>query len=133
MLLMKLKAKEKFSFLRLAHYLARIDGVFGQREQDVIDEYCVEMGIDNSHMFNIEEFKLNEVLSAFKTSKSKKIVVLELMILVHIDNKFDIKEKELITEIISKFNLSEIDLRNSSSWGKAVSALYEQGINFIEN
>jgi len=128
---MKLEAKEKFAFLQLAHYLARIDGEYGQREQDVIEEYCVEMGIENSVMFDKEEFKLKETLNAFKSLKSKKIVVLELMILVHIDDKFDLKEVELTTEIINHFKLEDRELKNFSAWGKAVSALYEQGKNFI--
>ena len=34
---MKLESKEKFSFLQLAHYLARIDNKFGEREEDVED------------------------------------------------------------------------------------------------
>lgn len=133
MLLMKLEAKEKFAFLQLAHYLARIDGEYGQREQDVIEEYCVEMGIENSVMFDNSDFRLNETLNAFKSLKSKKIVVLELMILVHIDDKFDLKEAELTQEIIDHFNLDEKELKNFSAWGKAVSALYEQGKNFISN
>ncbi len=45
MLLMKLESKEKFSFLQLAHYLARIDNKFGAREEEIILEYCTEMGI----------------------------------------------------------------------------------------
>ncbi len=132
MLLMKLQAKEKFAFLQLSHYLARIDGEYGQREQDVIEEYCVEMGIENSVMFDSSEFNLKETLNAFKSQKSKKIVVLELMILVHIDDKFDLKEAELTTEIINHFKLEDKELKNFSAWGKAVSALYEQGKNFIE-
>ena len=133
MLLMKLETKEKFAFLQLAHYLARIDGEFGEREQEVLDEYCVEMGIENSHVFNQEDFELYDVLKQFKSLKSKRIVILELMILVHIDDKFDIKEFELTHEIIDYFKIDDRDLRHYSSWGKAVSSLYEQGKLFIED
>ena len=42
MLLMKLEAREKFAFLQLAHYLARVDNNFG-KEEEVILEYCDEM------------------------------------------------------------------------------------------
>jgi hypothetical protein len=131
MLLMKLQAKEKFAFLHLSHYLARIDGEYGEREQDVIAEYCVEMGIENTLMFDESEFNLKETLNAFKSLKSKRIVVLELMILVHIDNRFDLKEYELTNEIIQHFKLDIKELKHYSAWGKAVSALYEQGKNFI--
>ena len=33
MLLMKLEAREKFAFLQLAHYLARVDNNFGKRRR----------------------------------------------------------------------------------------------------
>lgn len=133
MLLMKLQTKEKFAFLQLAQFLARVDGEYGNREEDVIDEYCVEMGIDKPDVFNEEDFDLDLVLSHFKSSKSKKIVILELMILVHIDDKFDHKEHELFDRIIKQFKIDEKDLKYYSYWGKAVSSLYEQGKLFIED
>lgn len=133
MLLMKLQTREKFAFLQLAQYLARIDGEYGNREEDVIDEYCVEMGIDKPTVFVEEDFDLDNILATFKSSKSKKIVVLELMILVHIDDKFDHKEHELTNKIIEIFKINEKDLRYYSYWGKAVSSLYEQGKLFIED
>lgn len=133
MLLMKLQTKEKFAFLQLAQYLARVDGEYGNREEDVIDEYCVEMGIDRPTIFIEENFDLDSILSQFKSTKSKKIVILELMILVHIDDKFDNKEHELFNKIIEKFGFDEKKLKYYSYWGKAVSSLYEQGKLFIED
>ena len=38
MLLMKLQSKEKFSFLQLAHYLARVDNKYGPREEEILLE-----------------------------------------------------------------------------------------------
>lgn len=133
MLLMKLQAKEKFAFLQLAQYLARVDGEYGNREQDVIDEYCVEMGIDKPTVFIVEDFELEKILATFKSKRSKKIVILELMILVHIDDKFDHKEHELTKKIMNSFGISDKDLKYYSYWGKAVSSLYEQGKLFIED
>ena len=68
-----------------------------------------------------------------KSKKSKKIVILELMILVHIDDKFDKKEHELTKKIVDSFKINDKDLKYFSFWGKAVSSLYEQGKLFIED
>lgn len=133
MLLMKLQTKEKFAFLQLAQHLARVDGEYGNKEQDVIDEYCVEMGIDKPTIFNEDDFNLDEILSSFKSTKSRKIVILELMILVHIDDKYDTKEHELTKKIVDNFKINDKDLKYFSYWGKAVSSLYEQGKLFIED
>ena len=131
MLLMKLEAKEKFSFLQLAHYLARIDNDYGEKEQEIILEYCAEMGIENDDDFDINEFSLEQTLKDFKSTKSKKIVVLELMILIHADDKFDLKERQLISKINNTFKLEDDSLEFCSQWGKGVAALYSQGKLFI--
>jgi len=127
MLLMKLQTKEKFCFLQLAHYLARIDSDYGEIEQEIIEEYCAEMGIENEDMFDVAEFSLKDTLRHFKSKKSKKIVMLELMILIHADDSFDLKEKELIETINESFGFSTKDISYFSQWGKAVASLYEQG------
>ena len=125
MLLMKLEAREKFAFLQLAHYLARVDNNFGKEEEEVILEYCDEMGIENIDNFDIENFNLEATLNNFKSQRSRKIVVLELMILVHIDSVFNINEQILIEKISQNFGISTKDLNDFSSWGKSVAKLYE--------
>lgn len=125
MLLMKLKANEKFSFLQLAHYLARIDNHYGEKEEEIILEYCSEMGIENINAFDKDEFCLEEILNDFKTKKSQKIVLLELMILIHIDNNFHLNEQELIQKITGKFGFTLDDVKDCSQWGKSVAMLYQ--------
>ncbi len=133
MLLMKLQPKEKFSFLQLAHYLARVDNEYGEKEQEIILEYCAEMGIDNDDMFDMNEFCLDEILNDFKSKKSRKIVILELMILTHADDKYDLTERTLLKQINDTFGFSQKDVDLFAQWGKAVAALYEQGKLFIQD
>ena len=133
MLLMKLEAKEKFAFLQLAHYLARIDNEYKNEEIEIILEYCVEMGIDNDEFFNMSDFDLENILKTFKTKYSKKIVILELMILIHADEKYNTKEEKLVIKINEYFSLSQKDLAHASSWGKTIASLYQQGKIFIES
>ncbi len=125
MLLMQLETKEKFSFLQLAHYLARIDNHYGEKEEEIILEYCLEMGVENIGMFDIEKFCLEDILNDFKSKKSQKIVLLELMILIHIDNNFHLNEQELIKKITDKFGLTLDDIDDYSQWGKSVAMLYQ--------
>ena len=131
MSLMKLQSKEKFSFLQLAHYLARIDKRYGEKEEDIIFEYCTEMGIENLDSFDVDNFCLDAILNDFKSEQSKRIVLLELMILIHIDRTFHINEMELIDKITNKFNISLADVKDYSQWGKSVSMLYEVAKIFI--
>lgn len=130
MLLMKLNNKEKFAFLQLAYYIAHIDGEFETKEENIIEEYCAEMGIEPIH-FHLEAFNLKETLEEIQTAYSKKIVVLELMILIHSDDRFHELEEEVLDTIIATFNISKEQLELYSQWGKMVSALYVQGKLFI--
>ena len=131
MLLMKLQSKEKFSFLQLAHYLARIDNKYGQTEEEIILEYCVEMGIENLDSFDFENFSLDKILNDFKSETSKKIVILELMILIHIDHTFNLNEKKLIQRISESFGIDIDDVNDYSQWGKSVAMLYEVAKIFV--
>ena len=131
MLLMKLESKEKFSFLQLAHYLARINNKYGQKEEEIILEYCTEMGIENLDSFDFDNFSLDKILSDFKSESSKRIVILELMILIHIDHTFNLNEKKLIEKISESFGIDIDDVNDYSQWGKSVAMLYEVAKIFI--
>jgi len=131
MLLMKLQSKEKFSFLQLAHYLAQIDNKHGPREEEILLEYCTEMGIENLDSFDSENFSLDGILKDFKSEQSKRIVILELMILIHIDHTFHLNEQKLIQKISDNFGISIEDVNDYSQWGKSVAMLYEVAKIFI--
>ena len=131
MLLMKLQSKEKFSFLQLAHYLARVDSKYGPREEEILLEYCTEMGIENLDSFDSENFSLDGILKDFKSEQSKRIVILELMILIHIDHTFQLNEQKLMQQISQNFGINLEDVNDYSQWGKSVAMLYEVAKIFI--
>lgn len=127
MLLIQLETQEKFAFLRLAHYIAKADGIYIEEEKEIIEEYCFEMGIDDFGGFD-DAFELERVLEYFKSKKSRKIVLLELMILAHSDDLYDKSENNLLNKIAEKFEISKKEMAYFSNWGKAVSALRSQAL-----
>ena len=131
LLLMKLKAEEKFAFLQLAQYIAQLDGEYGLKEREIIDEYCTEMGIENIEI-DLKHFVLEEILMTFRTSRSQRIILLALMVLVHVDDKFGLNEYKIMDKIAQQFNLERKEIDLFSMWGKMGSALYEQALVFTE-
>ena len=127
MLLMQLETQEKFAFLHISHQLAKSDGKIGHRETVRIDDYCMEMGIDNI-IFDEENYELEAYLNKFKSAKSRRILLLELMMLVHVDDRFNQEEHELINIISNRFNFTTKLVKFASSIGKAASALREQAL-----
>jgi len=131
MLLSQLRTQEKFAFLFIAHHIAKADGIFGNREKSIINDYCVEMGIDDI-IYDEKTYFIDECLSKFNSIKSQKILLLELMILVHVDDKFNHYESNLIDIISKKFKIDKTQVKYASSWGKAISALREQALLMID-
>jgi len=130
-LLMKLKTEEKFAFIQLAHYIAKLDGEYGPKEREIIAEYCTEMGIENLE-YTLENFELDDNLAIFDTPKSQRIILLSLMVLVHGDDKFGIYEHKVIDKIARDFDIADKEKHLFSMWGKAGSALYEQALVFTQ-
>ena len=131
LLLMKLKTEEKFAFLQLAQYVAQLDGEYGPKEREIVEEYCTEMGIENIDI-DVKSFLLEDILTIFKSAQSQRITLLALMVLVHVDDKFGIYEHKVIDKIAYQFNISEQEIHLFSMWGKMGSALYEQALVFTE-
>lgn len=132
MFLMQLDNIQKFAFLQIAHYLAHTDGEYDNIEEELITEYCIEMGIDDM-VYNEEEFNLEQTLALFKSEKSRKILLLELMILIHVDDRFNYFEQNFVKDAAALFGFSDSQIRQASSWGKAMSALREQGMEILKS
>lgn len=130
MFLTELDTQEKFTFLQLAHYIARVDGDFRLDESLMIKDYCEEMGINDVNA-SMDTFDLEAALQQFVSPKSRKILLLELMVLAHADDRFDLYEHKLIDKIAHIFGISDGNVKMYSQWAKAVSALKAQGRGFI--
>ena len=124
---MKLRTEEKFAFLHLAQYVAKLDEDYSQKEREVIEEYCMEMGVENIDV-DLSSFRLEENLATFLSDKSRKIAVLALMVLVHIDDKYGLYEQKVMHQIADAFHFSHETMDLFSMWGKDRSAMYEQAL-----
>lgn len=127
MLLIQLEAKEKFAFLKLAHYIAKSDGDYSTQEKEIIEEYCFEMGIDNFEL-PFESIDIDEVINTFRCKKSKCIILMELMILAHCDDTYNEAENAILSNLAKKLDITQKELKMFSNWGKAVSSLRNQAI-----
>jgi len=126
MFLNQLKQKEKQAFLILAHHIARSDGDFAEEEKAVIEKYCMEMQTDNID-YKEDDFDIYDVLSEFKSPRSKKIVILELMALIYSDDYLHEREREVLEKILEEFDLSYSLSIVYTEWAKTMLSLFKQG------
>ena len=126
MFLNRLEKEEKIAFLELAHYVARSDNDFSDKEKNVINIYCTEMQISDVD-FDKSSFNLGLTLSKIKSSQSQKIILLEIMALIYCDNILHQSEEIILQDIINKFQLDSKLIPIYAEWSKAILALSIQG------
>ncbi len=131
MFLHKLKKSEKVAFLKLAHHIAKSDNDFSESQKNIIGTYCMEMQI-NDIKYSEKNFDLKKTLSKFKSQKSQKIVLLEIMALIYSDSYLHEEEEKVLIAMVEKFKLPFSLTLVYGEWTKAMLALYNQGNALIE-
>ena len=131
MFLNRLEKEEKIAFLELAHYVARSDNDFSDKEKNVINIYCTEMQISDVD-FDKSSFNLGLTLSKIKSSQSQKIILLEIMALIYSDNFLHEEERKVLEKILEEFNLNYHLATVYGEWAKAILSLYIQGNALVE-
>ena len=131
MFLNRLEKEEKIVFLELAHYVARSDNDFSLSQKDIINNYCIEMQIENIE-FNVNKFDIYNTLGKITNKKSQKIVLLEIMALIYSDNFLHEEERKVLEKILEEFNLNYHLATVYGEWAKAILSLYIQGNALVE-
>jgi len=126
-----LNKKEKVAFLKLAHHVARSDGDFSEKQNEIISTYCFEMQVDDIS-YEEKQFDLKNILNNFTTDKSKKIAMLEIMALIYSDNIVHEEEQKLIDAILETFGFSKLVAHLYLEWTKTILSVSEQGKLLIE-
>lgn len=131
MFLNRLEKEEKIAFLELAHYVARSNNDFSLSQKDIINNYCIEMQIENIE-FNVNKFDIYNTLGKITNKKSQKIVLLEIMALIYSDNFLHEEERKVLEKILEEFNLNYHLATVYGEWAKAILSLYIQGNALVE-
>ena len=131
MFLNRLEKEEKIAFLELAHYVARSDNDFSLSQKDIINNYCIEMQIENIE-FNVNKFDIYNTLGKITNKKSQKIVLLEIMALIYSDNFLHEEERKVLEKILEEFNLNYHLATVYGEWAKAILSSYIQGNALVE-
>ncbi len=131
MFLNRLEKEEKIAFLELAHYVARSDNDFSLSQKDIINNYCIEMQIEDIS-FNVKEFDIYNTLGKITNKKSQKIVLLVIMALIYSDSFLHKEEWKVSEKILEGFNLNYHLATVYGEWAKAILSLYIQGNALVE-
>lgn len=97
--------EEKENFLELVYRMATCDGVYAEEEKELVTNYKLELNLKD-----IPDTKtVSELLNYFseKSSALRKIVFFELYGMIMADGEIEKNEKEIMSELKTKFALDE--------------------------
>lgn len=112
MFLSKLDQSKKELFLQLSIHAALANNILEREEEELISEYCIEMGI-NKYKIEIRS-ELNELLNQINkscTEEEKNIIIFEIVGLLMADNEFDSFEAEFMNNVKTKLGISDEKLK----------------------
>lgn len=115
MFLNQLTLLEKESFLALSVKGAEANDEITVEEYAMLEEYCKEMGIAFFDTRNVKE--MEQLVAIFRDSEEshKRIVLLELLGLLHADGKFDEKEERFAKDFAKEIGLEEKEINTLRS------------------
>lgn len=101
-----LNDNQKIMFLDMATHVAQSNGLVDDAEQNMLSQYCNEMGI-SYEMADLNT--IDNIISGFAGAEEsvKKVVVFELLGLGYIDGEFDSLESSIVKDFALRIGLSE--------------------------
>ena len=113
----------------MIYKVANIDGEYAEEEEEIIDNYKIELGIKNME----ETASLEELVDYFgiKNSSLKKIVFFETVGLVNADDKFEKAEEEVLLLMHKKFGFDDREYEKIINIAKKLQSVYDEVFELI--
>ena len=108
MYLSQLDLEEQELFLDLAIYAALANNEFADKEKEIVDAYCIEMGLEKSSYE--PKLELDAVLDRISKKCTKvelNMIIVEILALVRSDDTYDSLEEAFVEKIHHAFNISD--------------------------
>lgn len=132
MYLRELNREEQKYFLELAYCAANYNDIFAEEQKGLIKEYRTEMLLDEEE-YKLNELDLNDILNFFEDSsqKTKNAIFLEIMALILSDNRYDEKEREVISTIKDRLNILDEKHDKAVQWVEDMQNIYMRAEEFV--
>lgn len=126
MFLSRLAPPEKLAFYSLAHAVAAAQSGVSAQESALLDAALGEMGLSGHPSLQ----SLGEACASVNSAVSRRVVLLELLMIAMIDG--DIAEAELaIIHQASELLGIQQELKRAHDWATAMLTVYRSGERFI--
>lgn len=128
MYLNRLAEDQKLAFYSLANAVANAQDGVSSAESALLSAAANEMQFQPpARLLTIED-----AIKRFSTDESRKIALLELMLMAMVDDDFSDAERQVIEQALNAFNFSENHVERAATWAESMLALFKTGQRFIE-
>lgn len=127
MFLTQLTEPEKRAFMKLARDLVALNGVVAE-ETEMLEAACREMHVEPVAGLALT---FDEACRAFQSLRSRKVALMELMLLAKADGHVQHEESALVLEVARCFELPDEAVTWSRRWAELVSELWRSGVRYI--
>ncbi|MBK1679435.1 hypothetical protein [Rhodocyclus tenuis] len=128
MYLNRLTNGEKVAFYSLAHAVAAAHEGISLEEKALLEATLHEMKIPQPQQI----LSVAEAVSRFESDETRRIALLELMLIAMIDDDFDDAEQTVMSEVLKGFNFNENHVERAAAWAESLAALFRSGQRFIQ-
>lgn len=124
MFLQVMNNEEKKKFLEFIYKIANIEGDYAAEEQEIIENYKVELGL--SEILDTSDIEGLINYFSIKTDELKKIILFEIIGLINADEKIVKEEEELLNKVIVSFGLESETVEKINTAAKKLQAVYDE-------
>lgn len=124
MFLQVMNNEEKKNFLEFIYKIANIEGDYAAEEQEIIENYKVELGL--SEILDTSDIEGLINYFSIKTDELKKIILFEIIGLINADEKIVKEEEELLNKVIVSFGLESETVEKINTAAKKLQAVYDE-------
>lgn len=127
MYLAGLEDPEKAAFYALAKHLAEADDGVLSEEKEVLELFKKELGLQDEPA----EIAVEAACNKFTSAPSKRIALLELLLLAYSDGDVGPNEKVFLARVGAAFGIEKAQLSSAQVWAQGMNALNRNGLRFI--
>lgn len=130
MYLRELKMEQKELFLDLCINISRCDADFAQEEKELIKKICEEMNIEEKYTAEGSMEDILEQLAKKTTPREKRIITIELVGVIMVDNKLTEEESEILKRLSDIFAIGFDEIEALIQSVKKLYTVYSEFADF---
>lgn len=132
MFLTELTLNDRKDFLDLAYFAMGINGEYKEDEKQIFDAFIHECELSEYEPENQDNIKIKIKKLSKKSSKVKRIVLIELMGILLADGEICDAEAEFLDTLGSKFEFESYEVKRVQRWVENMNDLVSEGYRMIE-